>query len=192
MELNPYQSPATTATLAPPAGRDSARPTILTVIGILNLIFGALGIVGLIGTWLLLSMSQGLFPAGPNPVLDAMKTNATYRTFTQASLVLGGFATVALIASGVGLLQMRPYGRTLAIGYGIYALIAAVAGMIVNFALVFGPMLESMQRLPPAQRAGVIGGMIGGVVGGGVGMVYPAILLYCMYRPNVLNALRRP
>src|SRR5207244_5773352 len=63
----------------------------------------------------ILTMSQSLFGTGPNPVLDALNTNATYRTFTQAALVLGGLATVVLIASGIGLLQMRPYGRVLAI-----------------------------------------------------------------------------
>ena len=86
---------------------------------------------------------------------------------------------------------MRPYGRTLAIGYSIYALLAGVVGLIVNVTIVFGPMLQNMQGLPAPQRAAAMGGLIGGVIGGCVGLVFPAILLFCMYRPSVVSAFRR-
>jgi hypothetical protein len=192
MDTNPYQAPTVpTATLTAPAPAPGTRPTILTVLGILNLIFGCLGVFGLLATVAMLAMPSAFLSGTPNPVLDTLRVNDAYQIFTIAATGLGFLAIIVLIASGVGLLRMRAYGRTLAIGYSIYALLAGVVGLVVNFLLVFGPMLQTMQGLNAPQRAAAMGGLVGGLLGGAVGLVYPAILLYCMFLPSVVSALRR-
>ncbi len=191
METNPYQSPTATMTVAPPlAPAAGVRPTMLTVLGIMNILLGVLGSFGLMMAAAMLAMPRVFQIGGPNPVLDAMQASGPYRTFTIVATVLGLLSIIVLIVSGIGLLQMRRYGRTLALGYSVYALLAGVVGLIVNVAFVFAPMMQNLQGLPAPQRVGAIAGMAGGVIGGAVGLVYPAILLYCMYRPSVVKALR--
>src|SRR5256886_11368399 len=68
-----------------PTGREPARPTIVTVFGILNLLFGAMGVFGLIATWLLLSMPRGLFSTFPNPVLEDRKSTRLNSSHSQIS-----------------------------------------------------------------------------------------------------------
>jgi hypothetical protein len=192
MQVNPYQAPASPRVALPqnPAS-PPARPTVITVFGVLNLVFGGLGIVSVIATLILLNVASALPTSMPNPVLDAMRDNAGYRTFTYVATGLGSAACIVLIVSGIGLLQMRPYGRTLAIAYGIYGVVAGLAALIANITMVFGPMMQKMHDLPGPQQAGVMGGLVGGVIGGAVGMAFPVILLFFMYRPNVISALRR-
>jgi hypothetical protein len=51
-------------------------------------------------------------------------------------VVLGFFRHDRLIVAGIGLLTHRPYGRTLSIGYGIYAVVTNVLGTIINVVYV--------------------------------------------------------
>jgi len=190
MDTNPYQAPTAPHVGPPLPNLSTVRPTILTVLGILNLVFAGLGVIGLMIMFAMLAAVDTLRLGTPNPVFDALRTNEVYRNFTILQTAVGCLSIIVLIASGVGLLQMRRYGRTLAIVYSIYALLAGVVGMIINIAFVFGPMLENAQGRAGPEQFAALGGMVGGIVGGVVGLAYPAILLFCMYRPSVRNALR--
>ncbi len=196
MSTNPYESPTPFGEQRPtfppgyPAGPPQ-RPTSATVFGILHLIFGIMGICGL-------GMSAMMFflPFDPqmvktNPVLQLMQENTFYRLFNQIALVFGFGATLVLIVAGVGLLQQKPFGRTLSIGYGIYGIVAGVLGLLVNALLVFPLLAERMNAAGGGpEQAGAIGGMVGGVCGGVLGFIYPGLVLYFMYQPNVVAAYR--
>ena len=54
------------------------------------------------------------------------------------------------------------WGRILAIGYNVYAIRSAVAGVIVNWIFVFGPMMEMANDAGLEQQGAMIGGSIGG------------------------------
>ena len=90
-------------------------PTSVTVFGILNIVFGLLGLFGTAFS------AVALFAAGGNnPFL--VNQPPLVMTWMQFSIVLGGVASVVLLISGVGLLRLRPWGRTMAIGYAVYAM----------------------------------------------------------------------
>ncbi|MFN0017097.1 MAG: hypothetical protein ACKVP0_02490 [Pirellulaceae bacterium] len=190
MSTNPYQPPSQFSNQDISA--EPQKPTAATVFGILNILFGVLGLCGLVLSAAVMFSSFSAELAKDNPAMQLMEENAIYRTFTQVAVALGFVATAVLIASGVGLLQLRPYGRTLSIGYGVYSIVMNVLGMIVNVAFVFPALLESANAAGggPA-AAGAWGGLIGGVFGGCMGFIYPGLLLYFMFRPNMVAALQK-
>jgi hypothetical protein len=166
----------------------ATRPASAAVFGILNILFGVIGLCGTVFSAALFFAPQA---SGQNPVLEIMAENTLYRVFMQVSIVLGVFAALVLIISGIGLLQLKPYGRTLAIIYGVYAVVAGVVGMIVNFVFIVGPLLQQAGDSPAGpEQAAAIGGAIGGTFGGCIGLIYPVLLLIFMYRRNVVEAFR--
>jgi hypothetical protein len=164
------------------------RPTSVLVFGILNLVFGALGLCG--AAWSL-AMFMGPFAkemAKGNPVLQKMQSSPAFGVYSNVSAGLGFVFTLVLLAAGVGLLRMRPWGRTASIAYAVYGIVASIVGAAVVFLFILGPMLQEAEKLPPAERAAVIGGVGGGVLGACFGMVYPILLLVFMFRENVVAA----
>ena len=189
MSTNPYESP-----LQPKPGNfptATIRPAAGTVFGILNIVFGIFGICGVVVSGVMLFAAFNPNPNVPNPVIEIMNQNTFYRVFNQVGIGLGLVATIVLIVSGIGLLQLKPSGRALAIGYGIYVIVASILGAIVSGVCLFAPLLDKINTLPPGpEKAGAISGMIGGTVGPCVGLVYPVLLLIFMYRRNVIEAYR--
>lgn len=188
MPSNPYQSPGEIRPVGGAPAKPS-RPTSVVVFGILNLLFGVLGLCGAAGTAaMLMFMPQN--PNVRNPVLELMANSPGYRLFNQISTGLGFIVAIVLVVAGIGLLQTKSFGRTLSIGYSIYALVAGVVGLIVSFMFLMKPLLEQAQAAGGGpERAGAIGGMIGGMFGGCVSLIYPIVLLIFMYRRNVVEAL---
>lgn len=164
------------------------RPAAGTVFGVLNLVFGIFGFCGLFMSAAVLFVPMDPQLMKNNVPLQLMQDNAVYRLFTQASIVLGFISLVVLIIAGIGLLQQRPYGRNLSIGYALYALGMILVGTVVNVLFVFPPLIEQLNANDPAAVGGAVGGLIGGTVGSCVGLVYPVLILYFMYRPNMVAA----
>ncbi len=186
---NPYESPGGML----PGGYGpvkAARPASVTVFGILNLVFGLLGLCGTAGSVAVLF----LMPQNPNvrnPVLDLMADSPVYRLFNQVMIGLGCIAAIVLIVAGIGLLQTRPWGRTLSIGYSLYAILSGILGLAMSFVFLVKPLLDQANAAGGGpEQAAAIGGMIGGLFGGCFGMIYPIVLLIFMCRRNVAEALR--
>ena len=164
------------------------RPTAVTVFGILNIIFGVFGVIGIAASSVILSVGQ----SGSNPTLDMMHTGVA-GAWTKISMVLGCIAAVVEIISGIGLLQLQAWGRKMAIGFAAYTIAAAVIGTFINIFFVVTPLLaEAGRTTDPTLKAGAIGGAIGGVIGSCGGLLYPAILLFFMTRPEVAAAFAPP
>jgi hypothetical protein len=158
-----------------------ALPTSVQVFSILNIVFGVLGLCGMVAAGALLAG-----PAlGPNPALDAMQQSGFFRVFTIVGLVLGFLAAVVLVASGIGMRGLKPWARKAAIGYALYAILSVIAGTVVNAVYVWQPLWDQLGGPMGPAEAGAMGGIIGGIVGSCLGVVYPALLLYFMLRPNV-------
>jgi len=145
------------------------RPTSVTVFGILNLVFAVLGVAGLAGTMALFAPSAA---SSHNPLVPIIQNHPVYAAWMQLTIALGLLGTAAQFLGGMGLLKVRPWGRQLSMGFAIYALIMVVAGSGMN--LIF------------------LGGGLGLILGGVVGLVYPALLLGFMRRPNVIAAFAAP
>ena len=191
MTTNPFDSSNAFADKYQPPTLRPQLPTAAYVFGILHCIFGVLGICSLPFACLMFFMPTDPAALEMNPALKLMTENQWYRTFNMVGIGLGFVATVVLIVAGIGLLNQKPIGRTLSIGYGWYAIIMGIVGLLINVFFVFPVLLEALEKAPegPA-KAGAIGGLVGGLIGSAVGFVYPGLLLYFMYRPNVIAAFQ--
>jgi hypothetical protein len=81
------------------------RPTAVTVFGILNIVFAALGIIGVIGSVMLFAAVSA---DSKNSVIQIIHDNAAYAAWMKISVALGLPVSAALLAAGIGLLQLRP------------------------------------------------------------------------------------
>jgi hypothetical protein len=164
------------------------RPVSVTVFAVLNLVFAAFGAFGLIGSFALFTMAD----AGNNPVLKIMQDNPAYKTWIMLSIPLGLAVCVALLASGIGLLGLKPWGRWLAIAYAIFAILQCIAGTFVNYLFLVRPLLDRAEHAHGPQEAGAaVGGAVGAMFGGCAGVVYPVLLLIFMFLPKVAAAFRQ-
>ena len=142
-----------------------ARPMAVTVFGILNIVFGSLGL-------LCVPVALITMFAAPN----MMNAGGGTRAWTLVASAVGLFCTIFLIIMGVGLLYLKAWARTGSLAYGWFAIIWGIIGMAVNFA--------AFASVAHGSSPDVMFGMIGGVIGGLIGMVYPILLIVFMRRPN--------
>lgn len=184
MDPNPYRSPAAPAAASPPS-----RPASLIVFGILNILFGVLGLCGTAASSAMFFMTLPRDPAMPNPMLDLLDSNPTFRLFMQVTIVLGGVASLVLLVAGIGLLLTKAWGRTLSVGYAWYAIVSAIVGTIVQWIYVVQPMLAAVKGAEGPAAMGAMGGVVGGLLGGLFALAYPIVLLVFMNRAVVRAAL---
>lgn len=157
------------------------RPTSITTLAIINLVFAGLGVIGLLFTW---AMYFGGMELGPrNPVVEIAHRSPEYMTFLKWSILTGALAIVALLSSGLGLLKMRLWARKIAIAYSVFNMIMGIVGMVVTQHYVIGPLSQSHDQ---AASMGAMGGYMGGILG----LAYPIILLAFMFKRSVVAALQ--
>jgi hypothetical protein len=162
------------------------RPASVTVFGILNIVFAALGFFAL------LASAMMLFSAGAmrNPVMEQMRAIPQYDFWLKLTIPLGILSSIVLLVAGIGLLRLRSWGRLLSILYGWYAIIFGVVGIGWNYLFLMRPMMEQARQQGGPEAMGAMGGAIGGTVGGCLGLIYPVLLLIFMTRPRVKAAFQ--
>jgi hypothetical protein len=172
MGYYPYQPPA------------RQRPTVVTVIAILFIAFGAMGL--LMAPMAILQMrdewpgSQFMQPLFHAPGLGA---------WMKVSMVLSPLFYILLIAAGIGLLQLRRWGLRLAIGVMALWLLTTFVGAVVMVPAFSSLDLSGMfpPGSPPAQMMRTImaaSAVVGVVIG--VGMY--GLVLVLLTRPHVRQA----
>ena len=166
------------------------RPTSVLVFGILNLVFGLLGLCGTLAALAMMygPLAEQMAQMGKDNVTVQLQADPTYHGFMLVMSVVGFPFTILLVAAGVGLLRMRPWGRTGSIVYGVYDIIATIAALVMNYVFILFPLMQRVDQLPEAERVGVMAGMMGGIAGGCISLIYPILLLVFMYRANVRAA----
>lgn len=180
-EPNPYEAVTTEESYSgpgnvPDSGR--VRPTAVTVFGVLNLVFGALAICGVLSVGVVLAMLS------TNAMEDAPGMDSPlYLPMMGFSGVLSVVQMILLFSSGALLLQSKALGRKLSIVYDVIAILGAVIGVIFQLA-IFLPLL-SAGNLNGPEAGGVIGGLVGGVIGGIIGLAYPILNWFFLTRENV-------
>lgn len=162
------------------------RPTSVTVFGILSLVFAAFGLFGFISA-LLLPLLPG---QENNPMFVLMRDNPGYAVWHKVSIGLSLLGTVALALSGVGLLKLRPWGRTLSVGYAIFSIVVVLVAGYFNYLYLFGPMMEQASQTDGAEAAGAIGAAVGAMFGTCFGLLFPILTLIFMTRAKVVAAFQ--
>ncbi len=169
------------------------RPTSVSVIAILNFVFGGLGLCGQILTvigLLVASAGAAAQPGGfPNPTIDAVEKFPVYKAYSFLSTGMGFLASILLIACGIGLLQMRPWARMGSLLYAIYAIVMALVHIVASVVYVLPGALEAAKTLPREAAAGFQVGFVFGLAGVTLYSIsLPVAILIVLTRPKVVVA----
>lgn len=173
----------------------SPRPKSVTVIAIIGIIFGALGVLGALCN---LPQYMGV-KILPNPVMDAMREDSVLVALIVGSLVISLIASVLLLWGGIGALSLKPGARKALIAYAIVLIVNTIVGLGLSLT-VSGTRSEaafqrSMKNVPPAQAAAMQKGYELGFYGATgfsvIFLVWPGLVLYYMSRPHVKAAFEQ-
>lgn len=167
------------ATYIPPE-----RPTSVTVLSIIGIIFGVLGLLGTGFAFLQYFID---FTGQPNPMIDITKANGALFITMVGLQVLGFVLSIILLAGSILSLKRRAVGRQLMMTYVWFGLAQLVITVAINFFIIYPPMLQQMRGQIPPGFDGIMYGSL--LVGGAVGAIYPLCVLYYFTRPHVKAAL---
>ena len=171
-------------------GRPKLRPTSVTVLAILGIIWGSFVLLG--------SLCQTLQFAGVsmdpnNPVVKGMHDDKLLFAWSivgaVVNLVLGGL----LLGGSIKALSLKPLGRSWMIAYSWLDIGFTLISTVVSVAVVMPRIQVVMQSVNsnPAIRSVMQISMWGGFVFALVLLAFPALILYFMSRPNVKEAFLR-
>ncbi|MCL6536354.1 MAG: hypothetical protein K6U77_09815 [Armatimonadetes bacterium] len=151
------------------------RPTAVTVIGILGIVFGILGLccnlVGLGAAGSLPMLAEMAQQSGEQSAeLQQMLNNPGLVRFTMVSSVLGLLLSLWLIVASILLLGMKPIGYTLMLSNAVVLLLWAIVGTIVGIAIV---------GVDPTSLVGVP-----------IQIAFPVAVLIVLTRPNIKEAFQ--
>ena len=162
------------------------RPTVVTVLAILFIAFGGMG---LLSTPISILQMRGEWPG--SEFMQPLFREGILGAWMRVSMVLGPAFCILWIAAGIGLLQLRRWGLGLAIGLTVLSLLTQVVA-----AAVMVPAFSSLDlsgMFPPggpqAQMMTTI--MVGSVVAAlviGVGL--NVLVLVLLTRPHVRQAFQ--
>ncbi len=132
------------------------RPTIISVIGILNIVFGALGGFTSLCCGIPVLFMDKLFalfpqpPGQPSPGIFFAEMNKVpgYFALQCFSIFMSFFTGCLLIVSGIGFLRMKRWGRFTGIGYSIIGILWATMGVIVQ-QMMSPEIMEATKRCKP-------------------------------------------
>jgi hypothetical protein len=155
------------------------RPTSVTVFGILNIVFGSLG---------LLCTPLAVFALWIPQQPGAPQIGPAMMAYTIIGYIVGFFCAILLLAAGIGLLYQKRWARRCSYGYGWFAIVWGIIGIIVTAAMMASGMQGSGG---PEETAAQVGGIVGGMCGGILGLIYPIFLVVFMKRQNVVEACQQ-
>jgi hypothetical protein len=149
------------------------RPAAVTVFGILNIVFGSLGLI---------CMPFSLLAAfGMEEIWDPSPVAVGWVIFTHA---VGLVCTILLLTLGIELLRLKAWARKWTFGYACFSITWNVIGSIVNLLLITSGEFGYAEQVLPGALGGICGGFIGG-------LIYPVFLVIFMRWPAVKDACIR-
>jgi len=166
-----------------PYGPPEGKPVWPVVIGVISVVFGALGII---------CTPIGLVMNAHSPVGADMREYFpdSYTSFIRADTVVGLGVSVLLLAAGICLLKRRPVTRGLHTGYAIANICRAVLTAVLMMTMVLPAVRDAAARgeVEVALTVGIVVGAIGGLLGG---MAYPVFLLIWFGRSKIARQVRQ-
>jgi len=151
------------------------RPTAVTVIGILGIVFGILGLccnlVGLGAAGSLPMLAEMAQQSGEQSAeFQQMLNNPALMRYTMVSAIVGLVLSVWMIVASILLLGMKPIGYTLMLANAVVLLLWAIVGTIVGIAIV---------GVDPTSLVGVP-----------IQIAFPVAVLIVLTRPNIKEAFQ--
>jgi hypothetical protein len=141
-------------------------PPAVMVIAILHLIFGGLGLfcLGVSGVMGLAGGQKAVARMGTpeqqrqaeaqrrrNEVTEQVHAErvSLYRVYSTTNQALSVLFSLAMVASGLGLLYLQPWARWLSVAYAVLSLLTNVVVLVYTLAFLNAAEAESFRRLPP-------------------------------------------
>ncbi|HEV2948347.1 MAG TPA: hypothetical protein VGX70_13295 [Gemmataceae bacterium] len=187
------------------------RPLSIMPIAVLHFVFGGLGILCGICLGIQLAGGQNWMtptPSGPqsgsatemkqlqDEMQKAMESAAGSQAVQIGTVVADLAISIIMIVSGIGLLQLRPWGRSLSILYAILSIALKIFEAVYAFA-VTGPLINEFINThtatgPEQQFMFTVMKMVAIIppIIQLVCMIYPIVVLIIMLRPAVVAAFR--
>ena len=157
---------------------DAPKPASIKVFGILNIVFGVMGLIcgGAGVLFFVLATQSSEFAFELNRAMSAQYAEG-YITFLQFSSCFGGIMSLILIVCGVGLLRERNWGRTGSMGYAAIQTLYTLASTVLSMSM----MKHDESFIFSA------GGAMCGVL---FALIYPICIMIFLTRPNVVESLK--
>jgi hypothetical protein len=187
--MSQFPPPAGLPYATPEMPAPSRRPTSVTVVAILAIILGSIGVLAMLCS---LPQYMGLQLA-PNPVMDGIRKDPLLLGYNIGSLVLGMIIAAALLAGGIASLALKPIGRKLLRGYAVAYLVITIPSLLFNLLVITPRMLSQVPNLNsnPQLKTIITYSAYGGTAFGLVFLVWPVLILYFMTRPHVKIAFEQ-
>ncbi len=189
--FNPYQpqTPDTSSSL--PNGQ---RPAVATVFGILNLVFGIMGICGTIASAVSFAiLSSDMFDPEMKAQMNMQQfDNPIYFGLLCMQMAMGTILAIVVIISGIGLLKFKPWGRKLANFYAIASLLLLFIAIANSVIFQIMPAIEEANNpgAGPEAFGGAVGGTVGGVFTFCLGIIYPICILVFLNRRQFVQQIQ--
>jgi hypothetical protein len=150
-------------------------PLSIRVFGILNVVFGSLGLLCMpLTAGIMVYLLMGKAPAAYGPL---------HNGWLVFSLILGTFSAGALLLSGIGLCRFREWGRKLALVCAGVEIVQALVSFVIN--LMTSPLLLKHQL--DCSKYWLSFSLFAVVLA--IGLAYPVALLVYLRRPAARDAL---
>jgi hypothetical protein len=124
------------------------RPAAVTTLGVLNIVFGSLGLVGSLccGTvfGIVYSAARTPTPGGLNLAEELLNVRP-FVTYSIMQMLFSVLLSLLMLISGIGLLTVQNWGRILALITSTLTIFLSFAALIYLFVFV-NPALEEYQR----------------------------------------------
>ena len=177
-EINPYEFRQTNGGQAqmPIQTVPDEKPTSVTVFGVLNCVFGGLGILctpfSVLGLFIgdLIPMSE----------MNPIEISPGYKIFLLVASVIGIGVAAWLLSLGIGLLKFKSWARRGSVIYAWVAIVWGIVSAVINLLALSQGWMTAPQGQMPAMVSGMCGGMIG--------LIYPVLLLIFMQTKRVKEA----
>jgi hypothetical protein len=179
-----------------------SRPASIVVPAVVNLGFGAWAMIGalsiavmpmmmkLIASFLSRMPSRavnGADPMAPFNAMIAVYETPWVRAWMVVAAILQFLAGATLIASGIGLLQRREWGRLAALGGSGFYFVLGLAGVIVG--LYINVLMADAMRAAGAPPTNPLASMFGMAIGLLFVVVVPGVNFLLLFRPDARAAV---
>ena len=179
---NPYQFDSQTPYATAPQAEALVKPKVIKVFGVLNVIFGGLGLLfTCIGLGFILAITSGLIPlpdGQSNPAFVTQDENAFLYFYNIISAACALIFTSVLLVSGIGLLQHKKWGRTTGLAWAAYCVLSTIVVSVVTWTHIYPYQLETMDETAaavPNMEVILLGSMIFGNVLSVGFLIYPGL-----------------
>jgi hypothetical protein len=164
----------------------NSLPSMARAVAILNLVFGAFGLLGTPCFGLMF-----LDTSSTNPAVQAVRSDPFLFAWTLGSIAFGAFLSLVQIVASAALLNLQAWSRWALLGESSCHILSTLLGFLVEGLVMAPRVLEITRRMgDPGEKYGALGGMVGGAFGSLFALVLPIITIVVLLKPETVAALQ--